>query len=239
MTRRTEYQALAEQAERIDRIADAARRAGCNPFHDHDDLAPARPLVWLVLAYACLIAAFALIFFGAAAQAAELRGIAMVGAWHSRSQYWCDAPPDQTSAPASALRRDLGAPLPPAPPPPSGQYRDYESLTPGAGLGLDLADHPVMLAAGVWRTSHGEVAPFALVDWRPLRWSGAHASASLGLFAGVSGGYCRDGDPSTAMALGGATLRVDIDRVAIHLLAVPPTNFKPFTVGLALSVAIP
>ena len=110
-------------------------------------------------------------------------------------------------------------------------FHDYGRAIPGVGIGADLTDD-VMAAAGVWRNSHGNASAFALADWRPLRWG----PASFGLFVGASGGYCRAGNANSVLPLGGATVRVDIDRFAVHVLAIPPTDWKPATVALAVSV---
>lgn len=112
-------------------------------------------------------------------------------------------------------------------------FHDYERAIPGVGIGADFTPD-VMAAGGVWRNSHGSAAAFGLVDWRPLRWG----PASFGLFAGLSGGYCRGGNTNAVLPLGGATVRIDVDRFAVHMLVVPPSNLKPLTVGLAVSARI-
>lgn len=55
---RNEFDALQSQ---IDRTARSARECGFDPIFDFDDLAPARPIVWLVLAWVCLVAVFVLL----------------------------------------------------------------------------------------------------------------------------------------------------------------------------------
>lgn len=111
--------------------------------------------------------------------------------------------------------------------------REYESATPGLGAAVDLTDS-VMLAAGTWRTSHDRWTPFLIADWRPIRWRGL----SAGLFIGASGGYCTDGGWRT-LPLGGATIRYDAGRTAVHLLVIPHLTRDggsvPTTVGAALS----
>lgn len=58
MKTRSELDALSTQ---IERTAHAARRSGGADYLDEiDDLDPARPTVWLVLAYLCLAAALAM-----------------------------------------------------------------------------------------------------------------------------------------------------------------------------------
>lgn len=205
MTKPTETDA----ANEIERRLVAARRAGV--FEPKDDSGPAKgigfgagmgTLLWL--AVICAIAAVAMIITSRPARGAELRAVATVAAWHEYREYYCQS---------------------------NAVYKDYESVVPGVGIGADFTPD-VMMAAGVWRTSHGKVSGFGLLDWRPLH----VGPVSFGIFTGVSGGYCRKGNPNTVLPLGGATVRADFDRVAVHLLVLPPTNLKPLTVGLALSV---
>ena len=78
---------LDQRLRQLERTAKAAREA---PFErsalqhgDFDDLAPARPFVWILVAV--IVAAIAMILLSGSAQAAEgdLRGIVNVAAWHS------------------------------------------------------------------------------------------------------------------------------------------------------------
>jgi hypothetical protein len=55
---RSELDALNSQLERYER---AARQCGYDPLLDLDDLAPARPLVWLALAWLAVVAVFVLL----------------------------------------------------------------------------------------------------------------------------------------------------------------------------------
>lgn len=113
------------------------------------------------------------------------------------------------------------------------KHHDYRGAIPGVGVGADFTPD-TMMAGGVWRTSHGRTSAFGLLDWRPLH----VGPVSVGIFTGVSGGYCRKGNPNSVLPLGGATLRADFDRFAVHMLVVPPSNLKPLTVGLAVSARI-
>lgn len=63
MQRNTRPEALRAEQEWNQR-ADCARRASCDFLRDHDDLAPARPHVWLVLLWTCAVASVALILTG-------------------------------------------------------------------------------------------------------------------------------------------------------------------------------
>ena len=228
MTRRTEFDALQAQVEQLERAAKAAREA---PFErsalqhgDFDDLAPARPLVWILVAL--IVAAIAMILLPAHAHAVEgdLRGIVNVAAWHSRDTTTCERP--VITAPASDR--------PMAPMVTSGgtQTLELNTWTPGLGVGVDLTDDS-MLAGGLWRNSQGEVVPYATIDWRPLR----AGPVSLGLFGGLSAGYCgsNNGGP---VPVAGATARLDIDRVAIHLLLARKPGDNSTAIGLSLSVSI-
>lgn len=113
-----------------------------------------------------------------------------------------------------------------------GTEREYETLTPGLGLAYGRGDW--MLSGGVWRTSHDRWTPYAIGDWRPLR----YGAFSAGLFAGASGGYCTD-DGWRTLPLGGASLRVDHGTAAVHLLVIPHVTKNgssiPTTIGVALS----
>ncbi len=60
MNRSSRPDALRDEHEWHEQRADCARRAPCDFLIDNDDLAPARPTVWLVLAYLCLGAAIAM-----------------------------------------------------------------------------------------------------------------------------------------------------------------------------------
>ena len=234
---RSELDAMNSQIERCSR---AARNVGFDP-RDYDDLIPARPLVWLLLAWAMVVVVLLLVLAPSFAYAQE-RGVIMLGAWHEHRTYYCESPapppaPDLRPRPLPGTVESL-KPLPPLPAPqPGGTYDDYHAFTPGLGFGWDITPQ-VMASGGLWQNSHGNVAPFALIDWRPLQWDVLSARASLGLFAGASGGYCRHGKEGSILPLGGLTLRIDIQRVALHILALPPTSYKPATVGLAVSVAL-
>jgi len=228
-TRRHSWQPPTEQ-NTIARLAKAAREVGFEPS-DIDNLHPARGIAWLLVAWLLIIAALAMILMPAAY--AQPRALAMIGALHSRDTTNCevDAPPPV--APAHNVKRDLGAPIPPAPPPAGPFYEttDLESFTPGLGLAFDLTPS-VMAAAGGWRTSQKNWAAFGLVDWRPLR----VGDFSAGLFGGVSGGYCKF--ENRLGPLGGLTARLDIERVAVHLLFVPSvaSEKNAAALGIALSV---
>jgi hypothetical protein len=133
---------------------------------------------------------------------AQWRSVVMLGAVHQRQTYWCEEVP-----------------------------HEYHAATPGIGIGYDLSDES-MAAIGYWRNSHGNAAPFALIDWRP----GRAGITSLGLFALVTSGYCRyNGGGLTPVA--GLTLRVDVSRdAALHLLAIPPISERvAATLGVGIS----
>jgi hypothetical protein len=228
MTRRTEFDALQAQVEQLERTAKAAREA---PFDrdallrgDFDDLAPARPLVWILVAI--IVAAIAMILLPAHAHAAEgdLRGIVNVAAWHSRDTTTCDQPgiTVPTSDRPGASLVTLGG----------SEVVELKTWTPGLGVGYDLTEDS-MLAGGLWRNSQGKVVPYATIDWRPLR----AGPVSLGLFGGLSAGYCgsNNGGP---VPVAGATARLDIDRVAIHLLLARKPGDNSTAIGLSLSVSI-
>jgi hypothetical protein len=109
---------------------------------------------------------------------------------------------------------------------------ELKTWTPGLGVGYDLTEDS-MLAGGLWRNSQGNVVPYATIDWRPLR----AGPVSLGLFGGLSAGYCgsNNGGP---VPVAGATARLDIDRVAIHLLLARKPGDNSTAIGLSLSVSI-
>ncbi len=52
-----------EQRGDLDHITRGARECGFDPLLDNDDLAPARPVVWLAAAWLAVITVFALLFF--------------------------------------------------------------------------------------------------------------------------------------------------------------------------------
>jgi hypothetical protein len=222
MTRTTEHDARIALEQR----ARAARDQGCGSefLRDHDDLAGARPLVWLWLAWCALIAFFvlALVVYPTPSHGA-LRGVATVGAWHNHSTTRCET--RGLTVPASDRP---GAPLVTVG---SVEQRPLNRWTPGLGVGVDLTEDS-MASAGLWRNSQGNVVPFGLIDWRPL-----HAGPlSVGVFGGLTLGYCGFNDNGPA-PMGGATARLDLDRVAIHLLLTKaPGGDGTVAVGLAVSI---
>lgn len=79
MTKPTEYDAR----QSLEQAARAARECGASDYlRDLDDLAPARPLVWLVLAWLAIIAALAMILMPFEARSAELWGVVNAASWH-------------------------------------------------------------------------------------------------------------------------------------------------------------
>jgi hypothetical protein len=221
MTKPTEHDALADLEQRIL----ASRMTGADFLREIDDLAPARPIVWLLAAYVCLILFFILLLAWPMAADAQLRGVVNVAAWHSRDTTTCERP--VITAPASDR--------PMAPMVTSGgtQTLELNTWTPGLGVGYDLTEDS-MASGGLWRNSQGEVVPYATIDWRPLHLG----PVSLGLFGGLSAGYCgsNNGGPTP---LAGATARIDLDRVAVHLMLAKKPGDNSTAVGLAISVAIP
>lgn len=223
---------MTEPQDTLARLTHAAREVGfeCQEPSDRDNLHPARGIVWYLLGLLFLLA---IAFVAFDARAGELRGLAMLGALHADRTTWCevDAPPP--AAPAAGIKHSAGLPVPPSAPPaaPTSREQDLESFTPGLGIGWDLTPD-VMLAAGAWRTSQKNWAAFAFADWRPLR----AGQLSAGLFSGVSGGYCKFSN--RLGPIGGITARVDLSRVAVHLLYVPSFGSEKnvATLGLALSV---
>jgi hypothetical protein len=111
-----------------------------------------------------------------------------------------------------------------------GTVAELNSATPGLGIGYDI-NRSSMVAAGIWRTSQDNWAPFAFADWRPLR----SGNVSAGLFAGVSGGYCMYENRLGPFA--GLTARVDIERAALHLLYVPSFGSEKNTAAVGLAVS--
>lgn len=197
---------------------------------DSDNLHAARGLVWYLVGMAALLA-LALLTGIANAQP---RALAVIGALHSERTTWCevDASPP-LAAPAPSIKRDLGAPIapPPAPPAATWEERELQEWTPGLGLAWDLTPD-VMLAGGIWRTSQKNWAAFAIGDWRPLR----VGDFSAGLFAGVSGGYCKY--EHRLGPIGGITARVDIERVALHVMYVPSFGSEKNVAALGLAVSV-
>jgi hypothetical protein len=229
VARKSEFDALQSQAERLERTARAAREA---PFErsalqhgDFDDLSPARPLVWILVAV--IVAAIAMILLlpaNAGAAEGDLRGIVNVAAWHSRDTTNCDRPgitvptSDRPGAPLVTLG--------------GSQELELKTWTPGLGVGVDLTDDS-MLAGGLWRNSQGNVVPYATIDWRPVRLG----LLSLGLFGGLSAGYCGSNN-NGPVPVAGAAARLDIDRAAIHLLLARKPGDNSTAIGLSVSVAL-
>jgi hypothetical protein len=220
MTKPTEHDALLEQERRIF----AARMTGADFLREVDDLAPARGVVWLLAAYICLIAFFILVLAWPLAADAQLRGVVNIAAWHSRDTTTCERP--VITAPAS------DRPMAPMVTSGGSAEQALDTWTPGLGAGYDLTADS-MVSGGLWRNSQGTVAPYATIDWRPLHLG----PVSLGLFGGLSAGYCgsNNGGPTP---LAGATARIDLDRVAVHLLLAKKPGDNSTAVGLAISVAI-
>jgi hypothetical protein len=223
---------LRSEHDWLEHVARGTRDHGCgyDPLLDNDDLAPARILVWLGVLWVLSIAAIAIILLilPAPAHGAEvgaLRAVVNVAAWHSRDTTTCDRP--GITVPASDRP---GAPMVTLG---GSETVELRTWTPGFGVGVDLSEDS-MLAGGVWRNSQGEVVPYATVDWRPLRLG----AASFGLFGGFSAGYCgsNNGGP---VPVAGAAARLDIDRVAVHLLLAKKPGDNSTAVGLAISVAVP
>ena len=107
-----------------------------------------------------------------------------------------------------------------------------QSFTPGAGVAYDV-NSDVMVVGGIWRTSQDNWTGFAVADWRPLRIQ----NVSAGAFVGVSGGYCLY--ENRYGPIGGLTVRVDVDKLAVHLLYVPSfgSEKNTATAGIGLSHA--
>lgn len=132
---------------------------------------------------------------------AQPRALTMIGALHAENTTYCGTEPQR-----------------------------LESFTPGLGIGYDINDS-IMVAAGAWRTSQASWSPFAIADYRPLR----YRNVSAGVFGGLSGGYCLyDGRLGL---IGGLTVRADDGPKALHLFYVPKVGSKKneAAIGIGLS----
>lgn len=84
MNRSSRPDALRAEHDWHEQRAECARRASCDFLRDNDDLGPARPHVWLLVIWALIVAAIALLFLAApaTARAQELWGVVNTVSWH-------------------------------------------------------------------------------------------------------------------------------------------------------------
>jgi hypothetical protein len=208
MTRATEHDARVALEQR----AQATRDLGCGSdfLRDCDDLAPARPLVWLVLAWAAVIAAVALILLApAAARAQEVWGVINTVSWHA----------DRTC--------------------PVCNDDQLNQANWGAGLEARF-EHGLGAAVGLTRNSYGEQSLYVLGLWQPLTTRLGTVELAAGGFAGAVTGYERDTscDRSVCKALG-LMLTAATEAVGVNLIYLPAITPKDTTTfGLQLKVRL-
>lgn len=154
MTRTTRPEALRAKHDWHEHRAECARRASCDFLLDNDDLAPARPHVWLFVIWVLVVAAIALLFLAApaTARAQELWLSVNTVSWHH----------DRISATTG---------------------HEFNQYNWGAGLEARF-DHGLVAGAGAFRNSYGVPSTYVLAAWQPLEWgwlrAGLFASAATG-----------------------------------------------------------